>query len=143
MTSSVKAHLVSPSGANQLSRHDTEYIGFPLTNRDVVIIINHDEVAQLQMPSCASGLAGNSLHCAAISEKSVGVIVHELESRLVEFCASFGLCNRKADSVRKTLSQRAGGDLNTWNFIGFGMTWCQTIYMLFRCRVIRFQFTLV
>jgi hypothetical protein len=97
---------------------------FPLTNRDVVIIINHDEVAQLQMPSYASGLAGDSLHCAAISEETVGMVIHELESWLVEFCASFGLCNRKSYSVRETLPQRAAGNLNPWDFIGFRMTRC-------------------
>jgi hypothetical protein len=59
----------------------------------MVIIINHDEVAQLQVTSSTSCFTGNALHSAAISEKGKGMVVDDFEPRLVELGCGVSLRN--------------------------------------------------
>ena len=57
----------------------------------MIVIVNHDEVAQLQVTSSASGFACDTLHGAAISEEAESVVVDEVKSRLIELCTSMCL----------------------------------------------------
>lgn len=48
---------------------------FKHTNGDVVIIVDHNQVAQLKVTSCTSSFTGNAFHSAAITEKAVSVVI--------------------------------------------------------------------
>ena len=88
----------------------------------MVVIIDHDEVAQLQMTRSASSFAGNTLHGTTISEETVGVVVYNVESGLVEGSCGLSLCNGKPDGVSKALTERTSGNFNAWDFVCLGVT---------------------
>lgn len=64
-----------------------------LTNGNMIIIIDHDEIAQLQMTSSTSSFTGDTLHSTAISKEGKGMVVDQFEPRLVEFSCCMSLCN--------------------------------------------------
>lgn len=88
----------------------------------MIVIINHDQVPQLQMPSSARSFASNTLHSTAITEKGKRVIVDQFKTGLIEFGSRMGLCDGKTNGVGETLAKRACGDLNTWGILCFWMT---------------------
>jgi hypothetical protein len=100
------------------------------TNGNVVVIIDGNQVAELQVASHRSSLAGNTLHSASIAEESVCEVVDQFESGLVEDGSSVLLCNGKTDGVGETLAERASGDLNTGGVVGFGMTGSDAVDLL-------------
>lgn len=102
------------------------------TNRDVVVIVDHDEVAELQMTSHRSSLRGNTLHSAAITEEGVCVVVEQLVAGLVENSGGVPLSNGKTDSVGETLTKRSSGDLNTGGVVGLGVTRSDRVDLLRR-----------
>ena len=74
---------------------ETLCLSFVLTNRNVIVIIYRDEIAQLQMTRGTSSFTGNAFHRAAIPEKAVRMVVHQLESWLVECRSGMSLCYSK------------------------------------------------
>ena len=74
-----------------------------LTNGNMVVIVDHDQVPKLQVTCGRRCLAGDALHGAAITEEAVGVVVDKFEARLVEDCACMGLCNGKTNSIAEAL----------------------------------------
>ena len=71
---------------------------------DVVVVIDGDQVAELEVASQRGSLARDTLHQAAIAEEAVGVIVDEVETRLVEDSGGVGLAHGKTNSIRDTLA---------------------------------------
>jgi len=74
---------------------------------------------------------GNTLHGTSITEESVGVVVDQLESGLVEDGGSVALSDGKTDSVGETLSKRTGGDFNTGSVVLFRVTGCDAVDLLY------------
>lgn len=74
------------------------------------------------MTSLGSGLRGNTLHSTSISEETVGVVVEELETGLVEAGGEVSLSHGKTDGIGETLSKRTSGDLNTGSVVSLGVT---------------------
>ena len=64
-----------------------------LTNGNVVVIIEHDEVAKLQVTSQAGSFLGDTLLGTAIPKNSICVVVGKLVAGLVESCGSVSLSN--------------------------------------------------
>lgn len=93
-----------------------------LTNGDVVVVVDHDKVAELQVTGSRSSLGGNTLHGATITEEAVGVVVDKVETRLVEDSAGVGLSDSKTDGVGETLTERTSGNLNTGGIVSLGVT---------------------
>ena len=102
------------------------------TNRDVVIIIDHDEIAQLQVSRCTGSFTRNAFHGAAITKEAVGMIVHQVKARFVELCSSVRLGNGKANSIAKALAKRSSCDLDAWSVVCFGMARCDAVDLLER-----------
>jgi hypothetical protein len=50
----------------------------------MVVVINADEVAQLQVPCHAGSFACNALHSTPISKEAESVIVDQLKARFIE-----------------------------------------------------------
>jgi hypothetical protein len=96
----------------------------------MVVIVDGDEVAKLQVTSSRSGLAGNTLHGATITEEDVGVVVDQLVSGLVEDSRAMGLSNSQANSVAETLTERTSGDLNTRGIVRLRMARSDAVDLL-------------
>ena len=88
----------------------------------MIVIIEHDKIAQLQMPRSTCRLACDTLHCAAISKNGVSVVVEEVESRFVEYGRGMSLGDGQSDRIRETLSEWPCGDLDPWSVVGLGVT---------------------
>ena len=129
MTSSVKAHLVSPS-VEKMSVVFRIHYSSRLTDGDVVVVVNGNQVAQLQVASHRSSLASNTLHGAAITEEGICVVVEQLKVGLVENTAGVGLSNGETHSVGETLAQGTGGHLNTGGIVSLGVTGGNAVKLL-------------
>lgn len=88
----------------------------------MVVIVNGNQVAELQMASHRSSLAGNSLHSASIAEEGICEVVNQIETGLVESSGGVFLCNGETDGIGETLAERTSGDLDTGGVVGFGVT---------------------
>ena len=93
-----------------------------LTNGNVVVVVESDQVAELEVTSSGGGLRGNTLHGAAITEEAVGVVVDKLVAGLVEGGSGLTLSHGETDGVGETLTERASGDLNAGGVVGLGVT---------------------
>jgi len=96
----------------------------------MIIIVDHYQVPQLQMPGGTCSFAGYTLHGTAITEEGECVVVDQIEARLVEFGGCVGLCNGKTDGIGETLAKRASGDLNAWRVLSFWMARCDAVNAL-------------
>lgn len=97
---------------------------------DVVVIVDGNEVAELQVAGQRACLARDTLHQATITEEAVCVVVDQVEARLVVDGSGVGLGNGETDSVADSLAQRAGGDLDTWGVVGLGVARSDAVNML-------------
>lgn len=93
-----------------------------LTNGNVVVVVNHDKVAELQVTGSRGGLGGNTLLGATIAEKAVGVVVNEVEAGLVEDGSGVCLGNGKTDGVTEALTEGTSGDLNSGSVVCLGVS---------------------
>lgn len=84
-----------------------------LTNGNMVVIIDSNQIAKLEMTSSGGSLTGNTLHGTAVTKEDIGMVVGELKTGLVENSCGVGLSNGKTDCVGKALAERTGGNLNT------------------------------
>jgi hypothetical protein len=98
----------------------------------VVVIINGNQVAELQVTGHRGGLAGNTLHSTAITEEAVCVVVDQVIARLVEDGGGVSLSNGQTNSVGETLTQRTSGDLDTRGVVSLGVTGSDAINLLRR-----------
>lgn len=98
----------------------------------MVVIINGNQVAELQVTSHGGSLAGNTLHSTAITEEAVCVVVDQIIARLVEDGGGVSLGNGQTNSVGETLPQRTSGDLNTRGVVSLGVTGGDAIKLLCR-----------
>lgn len=108
----------------------TGTVGSILTNGNVVVIVDSDEVAQLQVTGHGGGLTGDTLHSAAITEEGVGVVVEELEAGLVVDTSGVSLSNGQTNSVGETLAQRTSGDLNSGSVVSLRVTGGDAVELL-------------
>ena len=70
----------------------------------MIIIVDHDEIAKLQVASSTGSFTGNAFHSTTISKKRECMVIDQLEAWLVELGSRVGLCNGKAYGVCKTLA---------------------------------------
>lgn len=103
-----------------------------LTNGDVVVIVDGNEVSELQVTGSGGSLAGNTLHSATITEEHVDVVVDQLVAGLVEDGGGVLLSNSETDGIGETLTKRASGDLDTGGVVGLGVTGCDAVDLLQR-----------
>jgi hypothetical protein len=108
----------------------------------VVVIVDHDEVAELQVTGHGSSLGGDTLHSAAITEEGICVVVEQLVTGLVEDGGRVPLSNSKTDSVGETLTKRTSGDLNTGGVVGLRVTWGDRVDLLLLSDLSRFAYSL-
>lgn len=91
-------------------------------NRDMVVVPDGNEVAELKVTSQRASLARDTLHQAAVAEEAVCVVVSNGEAGLVEDSSSVSLGHGKTDGVADTLAKGASGDLNAGGVLSLGVT---------------------
>jgi hypothetical protein len=93
-----------------------------LTNRDVVVIVDGDQVAELQVSGQRSSFASNTFLSTAITKEHKSVVIDQIVARLVEDGAGVSLCNSQANGVGETLAQGTGSDFDTWSVVRLRVT---------------------
>lgn len=87
----------------------------------MVVVVESDQVAELEVTGGGGSLGGNTLHGAAITEEAVGVVVDKLVAGLVEGGSGVTLSHGETDGVGETLAERTSGDLNAGGVVGLGV----------------------
>ena len=82
-------------------------------DRDLVVVVDRNQVAELEVAGERSGFGRDTLHQATVAGEHVGVVVKQREVLLVEGGAEVSLRDRETDGVGETLTERTGGDLDT------------------------------
>ena len=90
-------------------------------NRDVVVVVQGDQFAQLAVSCQGAGFRGNAFLVAAVAHHHIGVVVDEGGAGLVELGGQMGFSDRQAHSVGDTSAEGAGRHFNAWGFKGFGV----------------------
>lgn len=88
---------------------------------DVVVIIEGNELTELQVTSKRTGLRGNTFLKTTITENDIGVVVEDLETRLVVGGSELSFSSSQTNGIGDTLTKRTGGDLNTLSVDTFRM----------------------
>ena len=81
-------------------------------DRDPVVVVEHDQLAQAERSGKRAGLVRDALHQAAVPGKHVGVVIDDVEARPVELGRKHPFRDRHADGVGQSLSERSGGGLH-------------------------------
>ena len=81
-------------------------------DRDAVVVVEADELAEAPGPGERAGLVRDALHQAAVAEEHPGVVVDDLVPGTVEGQRELLLRERHADRVREPLAERAGRGLD-------------------------------
>src|SRR6266540_4025650 len=80
-------------------------------DRDVVIVVQVDQLTETEMTGEGRSLRRDALHQVAIADEPVHVMVDDVVPRTVEVACKELLCYRHSDSVREALAQRPSGSL--------------------------------
>jgi hypothetical protein len=81
-------------------------------DRDLVVVVKIDQLAQGPVARQRGRLRGDALHQIAVADDGIGMVVNDLVAGLVEPGGHEALGQRQAHAVAKALSQRAGGGLD-------------------------------
>lgn len=100
-----------------------EGAGGVTVDRDVVVIVEGDEVSELEVTSERSGLGRDTLLQATVTGEHVCVVGEEGEAVLVEGGSKVSLGDGETDRVGETLTKGTSGDLDTLGVTVFGVTW--------------------
>jgi hypothetical protein len=109
----VKERPVSPSTAQRVGGARVAAGGcqvsasHPPRTRDVVVVVEHDEAAEAEVPREAARLGRDALLEAPVAADDKRVRVDDGEAVTVELGAEVRLCDRHADRVGDALSERA------------------------------------
>ncbi len=90
--------------------------------RDVVVVIQADQLAEFQMPGQRSRFAGDTFHQVTVADDGPGAVVDHLVAVAVVARGQMRLADRHADRVRQTLAERPGGHFDTGRVAVFGMS---------------------
>ncbi len=121
----MKDTLVSPSNRvlDQVLRVNWNW----LTNGDMIVIIDGNEIAELQMASKTGSFASNSFHGTSISKEHVSVVIDQVKVWLVEDSSGVSLRDSETDCVGEALAEWTCGHFDAFSIMGFGMTGCDAI----------------
>lgn len=100
----------------------------------MVVVPDANEVSELKVTGQGRGLAGNTLHQAAVTEEAVGVVVHDVEAGLVERGSGVGLSHGETDGVADTLAQGTSGHLDARGVMGLRVTGGDAVHTLWGCQ---------
>ena len=96
----------------------------------MIIIIDHDQIAKLQMACKAGSFTCNTLLRTPITKEAVSVVANHIKTWLVEDCSSVCLGDGQANRIAETLTQRTSRYLDTGGVMRFWVAGSDTIDML-------------
>ncbi len=88
---------------------------------DVVVVVEIDELAQLEVAGQTGGLAGDALHQIPVPADGVDVMVHHVEAGAVVALGQPALGHGHAHARGEALAQRTRGGLDAGGVAIFGM----------------------
>src|SRR5579883_2591005 len=74
--------------------------------RNMVLVVEKDQLAELQMAGERSGFLADAFHEIAVAADTVGVVIDDRVAGLVKPCREPGFGDGESDRVTKTLAQR-------------------------------------
>ena len=89
---------------------------------DLVVVVEHHQLAEAEVPGEAGGLRRDPLLEVAVGADGVGPVVDDLVARPVELRGEAALGDGHADGVGHALAQRTGGRLHARRHAELGMT---------------------
>jgi hypothetical protein len=90
-------------------------------DRDAVVVVERDQLAEPQHAGEGAHLVRNALHEAAVAEEDIGVVIDHGVARAVEARREELLGERESDRVREPLAERSGGGLHARCVADLGM----------------------
>ncbi len=103
---------VPPVGAEPLRRVVGEPVFDLAVDRNAVVVVDRDQLAELPRAGQRCGLVRNAFHQAAVAEEHPGAVIDDVEARAVELGGKQFLRERHADRVRESLPERPGRRLD-------------------------------
>lgn len=96
----------------------------------MVVVVDRNEVAQLQMACNTCRFAGDTLHSTSIPEEAVCIVGEDVIPRFVKLASSMRLSNSKSYSIGEALAQWPCGNFDTWSIMIFRMSGSDAVNML-------------
>ena len=90
-------------------------------DRDAVVQVEDDQLAQAEVPREGTGLGGDALHHVAVAGDDIGEVVDDLVAGAVVPGRQVGLGHGHAHGVRNALAERSRGGLHAGRIAVFGM----------------------
>ncbi len=90
--------------------------------RHVVVVVQADQLAELEMAGQRGRFAGHALHQVAVADDRPGAMVDHRMAVAVVARRQVRLADRHADRVRQALAERAGGDFDARRVAVLGMS---------------------
>ena len=90
-------------------------------DRDPVVVVANDQLAQAEVPGDRSCFLGDALHHVPVRADRIGVVIHDLEPRPVEALGQEALGHRHSHGVGHALAERAGGYLHARHQAALGV----------------------
>src|SRR2546430_17623805 len=90
-------------------------------DRDVVVVVDPDQLAELQVPGERARLVGDALHQVAVGREEEGVVVHDRMARAVEQRGELRLGDRHPYRVADALPQGSRRGLDPRRHAVLGM----------------------
>jgi hypothetical protein len=87
-------------------------------DRDVVVVEQHDQLVELQVPRERDRLMADALHQATVAGDAIGMVI---DQRVAVARVQHALGQRHADGIAETLPQRTGRGLDTLSMPVLGM----------------------
>ena len=107
---------------------------------DEVVIVEEDELAEAQGPGERSCFVGDAFHHVSVTADAEGMVVHDLEARLVVDGGEVLFGDSEADGHGKSLAEGAGGDFDAVGEMGFGMARGQGVVLAEALEIVEAQF---
>ena len=89
--------------------------------RDEIVVVEQNQLAQSQRSGQRSGLMRDAFHQIAVAAERISVVIHNLETGLVVDGSQMPLCHGHAHRHADTLAERAGGHFNAFGIAGLGV----------------------
>ena len=93
-------------------------------NRDRVGIVEHDQLAQAEVPGQRRRLVADSFHQISVTRQCIGVVIDDRVLRRIEPCSHHPFRNGQPHGIGESLSERAGGRLHTGLDASFRVSGC-------------------
>src|SRR5581483_10068946 len=95
--------------------------GHVAVDRDAVVVVERDELAETKMPGQRAHFLGDALHHAAVAEKHVRVMIDDAMAFAVEARGEHFFRERHPDRVAQSLPERSGRRLDAGRAAVLGM----------------------